>query len=230
MSRFENLTKQGSRRLVLVMLYFSLGTMVLSANFACLMGPKGEQGDPGENGSKGEPGENGKDGNSCSISSTNAGTDKTNITFKCGDKESTVEIPHGKEGGSGAGVGKYQGLTTAKTDGNAGGWTGIKALCDAQYKGSHMCTQNEIEFALQNGDIPGSHFPSTGGSAWIGGSGYPVQSEGNTQCVGWTSSNKDNPSSPEQGTTLYNPFPSGKNYFVIAWENCSKSWPVACCK
>jgi len=73
-------------------------------------------------------------------------------------------------------VGGYQGLSTAASDGNAGGYREANLLCPA---GQHVCTAEEIIRSIACGvTLPSS------GSGWVSG-GPPGFTAAANDCAGW---------------------------------------------
>ncbi len=129
-----------------------------------------------------------------------------------GDKGDT-----GSEGPSG--LGKFVGVTTAKTTGSGGGWKGMKAKCDSQYSGSHVCSEWEAMRALQDGSLTLSVQ-----KAWIVGSSYrlPNDTKVSSSCSGW-----DSAVPSDRAAILLKK--SNGNLFIYS-NDCDQSNPIACCK
>lgn len=129
----------------------------------------------------------------------------------------------------------FVGFSTTKTDGKAGGWTGLQAICEKDFPGSHACTTSEASIALQMGTITSSTFgnvdPNVGGAAWTTGVSIPKNSNGRYNCLGWLSNKKGDATNPNLGSTVYWSGPSNaKSFYAGAPRDCSGVWPVACCK
>ncbi|TNE48131.1 MAG: collagen-like protein [Deltaproteobacteria bacterium] len=169
-------------------------------------GKDGTKGVQGEKGDKGEKGEQGEKGD--------PGTNGTN--------------------GTDASMAEFVGFSKTKTDGNAGGWAGMKTLCDNDYAGSRMCTQAEAMVALQNGKITAATFgtvdPNTGGAAWIGGSTYAQNSNGSFHCGGWRSNKAGDSTNPNNGAAVTWAGPNNPTSLLVGHQECRSTWPVACCK
>ncbi|HNW44556.1 MAG TPA: hypothetical protein PKI19_08625 [Elusimicrobiales bacterium] len=79
-------------------------------------------------------------------------------------------------------LGVFVGATATAYNGNRGGYTTINGLCNAQYTGSHVCTNPEILFSIYSGNF--ASFPVA--TLWIvnGPPGYAANSN---DCQGWKS-------------------------------------------
>ncbi|TNE45122.1 MAG: hypothetical protein EP343_28035 [Deltaproteobacteria bacterium] len=126
----------------------------------------------------------------------------------------------GKDGPEGpSGLGTFQGVTTAKTTGSGGGWKGMKAKCDSQYSGSHVCSEWELMRALQDGSLT-----TSAQKAWIVGSSYrlPNDAKVSSSCSGWDSADPS-----DRGAIFLKK--SNGNIFIYS-NDCDQSNPIACCK
>lgn len=130
------------------------------------------------------------------------------------------------DGGSPVGPGGssdpvWVGVTTASYDGKQGeqgkkgGYIRVNNYCDAEFSGSHVCTEEEILTLINNGEDFGSYT----GSSWVnGGSPGYTQARAN-DCQGWTNN-------------------SGTEAFGRWWDfntnsgwlaNCSNEKTFVCC-
>jgi hypothetical protein len=113
--------------------------------------------------------------------------------------------------------------STATTDGNAGGRTGMNQICLSQDPASHLCSLEEIETAWVN---RGVIFQSPFVRAWVDnpilGSNWYYHS-----CTGWSY----NGTVEYFGTWIDDNGQSvqvGDQYNLKAW--CNEVHPVTCCK
>ncbi len=161
-----------------------------------LQGEKGEKGDAGTKGDTGKVGPAGPQG------------------------PQGPQGPKGDKGDTGdAQLGRFAGVTTAKTDGKVGGWKKLKAMCTAEYPGSHVCTQTEMLNSLQDGS-----FVTSQNTAWYLGSSHapPNYSYLSHHCSGW-----DENASSDHGSVVRLET-SGNNYLYNV--SCNNTLPVVCCK
>ncbi len=110
--------------------------------------------------------------------------------------------------------GLFCGTTASKYDGNLGGYTGARSLCQTACGSAkaHMCTNDEVVRSLQLGiSIDGWY--STGVSVVIPGTTLIIHDE----CFGWTSNQ----------SALQGPHSGGS---MVGYTPCNIALNVACCR
>ena len=103
--------------------------------------------------------------------------------------------------------------STATTDGDAGGRSGIMQICPSEDTGAHFCSIHEIESAWATTGIFFSHpFPQS----WVDNPDENWNST-NADCDGWGSNSQD-------GTRI------STSAVYTSGMGCQHTLPVACCK
>ena len=130
--------------------------------------------------------------------------------------------------------GTFLGITTAEYNGDLSTATGFAAegykaadsLCDGDYTGSHMCTQEELMYHIRttaNLVHPSANWPASG-SAWvITGAAKSAATPIVNDCNGWTSSSS---SSRAGNIWAFNQAGGGSG----AVQYCNATFELACCE
>jgi hypothetical protein len=104
--------------------------------------------------------------------------------------------------------------STATTDGDAGGRSGIHQICPSEDSDAHFCSVNEIE---NSWDTTGIFFSDPFPDSWV--EKTDENWAGSVDCSGW----KNNTSSV-YGASIES------NARLLDNTNCNTTLPVACCK
>jgi hypothetical protein len=144
-----------------------------------------------------------------------------------GPPGSTVSSDGGTLGGGFAEAGNegyvFVGFTVGTYNGNLGGIQGAHAKCDAEYAGSHLCTDREYE-------VVGSAAPVPATGAWIDGarniststpSATPRDRDTGYTCGSWKLT-----SSAYSASLL----PTGEYQATTSSTACATIRPLACCR
>jgi hypothetical protein len=128
---------------------------------------------------------------------------------------------------------RFRGFTAA-VGGNLGGRTGARAMCDATFSGSHMCTDWEVDQAA----VPA---PIASSGAWIEeGNATPSSRlyhgtymvDDTNNCAGWTSSSATyapNGFNTVAGKMLTSFGGTASSWISNSDGGCETPRPVACC-
>jgi len=118
-------------------------------------------------------------------------------------------------------LGIYTGATTLAYNGARGGYAAANALCDAEFTGSHICTNGEILFSINMNQFS---FPFST-TLWIsnGPPGYTVNAN---DCNGWNDSNNTSYG------PVWNRLASGEGFGTLSKCDGVAMLPrqFACCK
>ncbi|MCG2724997.1 MAG: hypothetical protein L6420_01860, partial [Elusimicrobia bacterium] len=115
---------------------------------------------------------------------------------------------------------KWIGMSATALNGNRGGYANANAECTAAYSGSHICTNGEIMFSINSGQLGGSFPLNT--PLWIN-NGPPGYTANANDCNGWTSA-----AATEYGA-LWNRAGAGDGYGSL--QPCNGAVrKFACCK
>ena len=106
--------------------------------------------------------------------------------------------------------------TTATTNANPGGRSGMNAICSAEDINSHFCNTEELVKALTSSGV---YFSDPFNKAWSDNVVSLSTWDGEYTCVGWTYS-----SSGQSGRTIED---QAERPGV---QSCNDNLPVACCK
>jgi hypothetical protein len=110
----------------------------------------------------------------------------------------------------------FVGITTLSYNGNQAGYTGMNALCNGDYVGSHVCSWNEVKKSINNG------ITLTAGQFWVS-TGFPGYTANANDCLGWTSASSTY-LAPFWDTTAT--VDVGAGYL----SNCANTHQVGCCR
>ncbi len=188
-------------------------------------GSAGEQGAPGATGSTGAQGPTGDRG-PMGMTGSQGGQGPAGpqgATGAAGPQGPSGNATSPFEDGFG-----FAGFTTATTQGNAGGYRAMHALCQAEFSSSHFCHASEFIMSNPTATAPG-------GGAWIDSSvtmnrgalisaaaGAGRNANGGDNCYGWTSN-----TSSQSYYSGYHVEPAG---FVKSSTGCADARPLACCR
>lgn len=139
----------------------------------------------------------------------------------------SVKLPMGpKLTGS---FGKFVGLSTTKTNGNKGGYAGMKTLCNSAHPESHVCSAKEIINTIEyTGAI--SAAPAVR-LVWINNGPPAYVSDVSNDCLGWTMDNSDAQKLSRYGDKNVSVFGSAWSFKnnQASMTLCESELYVACC-
>ncbi len=190
-------------------------------------GPQGPQGSQGVDGPQGPAGVAGAQGPTGPMGMTGSQGSQ-------GPQGSTGPAgATGAQGPSGGSTSPYEdgfgfaGFTTATTQGNAGGYRAMHALCKAEFPGSHFCHASEFIMSNATSSPPGggawidSSVTMTGGNVISAVAGAGRNANGGDNCYGWTSN-----TSSQSYYYGYHVEPAG---YVKSGNGCADYRPLSCC-
>ncbi|MDP3500532.1 MAG: hypothetical protein Q8S33_09370 [Myxococcales bacterium] len=215
------------------------------AGLAGTAGPQGPAGSAGAQGPVGAPGSAGPAGASVTITALGLGDTSCPFggsRFTVGATSATAcNGAPGGSGGSGSGGGSdagvsekvtFAGFTSTTHTGNLGGRTGANAICNAQFGGSHFCTDWEYDQAAPPGPIPNGTTWVDEGDSNTSSRFFRRYNEQLYTCVNWTN---DLAVSTWGGNQVRGSAINSAGEFVTTWVSasnggCQVPRALPCCR